>query len=218
MRAHTTLAFLLTVVLGTGAALAQKEGVAAEPKMDAKKAAAMEKYNEAMQKAATPGPEHEKLKSITGSYDVATKFWMDPAGPPQEMAGKSEIKMMYGDRYQVQDFSGTMMGQPFSGHSMMGYDVARKKYFSTWIDSTSTGMSIGEGTADKSGNVITFTTSMTDPRTGKVVKGKDIITINPDGTFTMEGWYPPITGGKPFKMMEITYTKRQAAAAPATTK
>jgi hypothetical protein len=47
--------------------------------MDPKKAAEMQKMMEAMQAYGALGPEHAKLKSMAGSWDVATKMWMEPA-------------------------------------------------------------------------------------------------------------------------------------------
>jgi hypothetical protein len=204
MRTRTTLVYLM-VILSAGVASAQKD-------VDSKKLAAMQKYMEAMQKAGTPGPEHEKLRALTGAYDVSVKFWSDPAAPPEEVSGKSDMKMMFGDRYHVQEFTANMMGQPFNGWGMMGYDNAAKKWFSLWIDSTSTALYRGEGTVDKSGNVITFVTEATDPMTGKVKKGKDVMTLHPDGSMTSEMWGPPPGGGKPMKTMEIRYTKSSAPA------
>ena len=41
-----------------------------------------------------------------------------------------------------------MMGMPFTGHGMRGYDNVSGKYWSTWNDSMSTGMMVSEGTCD----------------------------------------------------------------------
>ena len=40
-----------------------------------------------------------------------------------------------------------MMGQPFSGVGIDGYDNLRKKYVTTWIDTMGTGIFSMEGTA-----------------------------------------------------------------------
>jgi hypothetical protein len=202
MRALTMLV-VVAGLLGSATVMAQDA-----PAMDPKKAAEMQKVMDAMQRAGTPGPEHARLKAMAGTYDVATRYWMEPGAEPQEMNGKAELKMILGDRYQVQEFSGNIMGQPYSGHGLMGYDNVKKKYFSLWADSMSTGLYTGEGTADKEGRVFTMATQMTDPVTGKVQKGKDVMTLNPDGSMTSEMWAPARKGGKMFKMMELRYTKK----------
>jgi hypothetical protein len=99
-----------------------------------------------------------------------------------------------------------MMGQPFTGHGMQGYDNVTGKWWSTWNDSMSTGLMVSEGTCDDSG-ACTFTGSWNDP----VTKGKTTARMTTKWTspnvevFEM---YTPGPDGKEMKMMEITYTKR----------
>ena len=206
---------ILCAALGAGTAFAQDKpaappaaGAAAPaPAMDPKMAAEMKKHEEAMMKAGTPGPEHEKLKALAGTYDAKVTMWMDPKMPPMEMAGKSENKLILGGRFLQMDFSGTMMGQPFNGIGMLGYDNIKKKYTSSWMDSMSTSVYGGEGIADKEG-VITINTSMMDPVSGKAIKGRDVWKPGASG-YTFEMWGPPMGGkGKEVKHMEITYTKK----------
>lgn len=166
---------------------------------------------EAMQKFATPGPEHARLKAMTGTWTGAIKMWMDPAAPPMESTGTEEAKMILGDRYLQQDSKGSFMGQPYSGIGLTGYDNAKKKFVGTWIDNMGTGIMTTEGTCDAAGKVCTYETSMTDPMTGKVQKGKMVIRIESDTKHTME-MYGKGPNGKEFKMMEIVYTRKGVAA------
>lgn len=214
---RTMLGFI-ALSMYSAAALAQSGGAPAKPAdkaaptADSKPAPAAEpqmdpKMMEAMQKYATPGAEHAKLKSLAGSWDAKVTMWMDPKAPPMEMTGKSEMKMVLGDRYLMQEFSGNMMGMPFSGVGMVGYNNVLKKYQQVWVDNMSTGFINGEGGADKEG-VITFINSSTDPMKNKVVKGKDIWKIEGDKRIVSEMWGPPHKGGKDFKMLEIVYTRK----------
>jgi len=221
-----SLAMVLTVGLAAGTAFAQGTPAPAEakakpappadakaappagaPAMDPKKAAEMQKMMEAMQAYGALGPEHAKLKSMAGSWDVATKMWMEPGMPAQDIPGKAEMKTILGDHYLMQEFSATMMGQPFTGWAIIGYDNALKKYESIWVDSMGTGMMWAEGTASKDGNTINFTTEATDPMKKKIVKGREVIRFEGDKKHVLE-MYGPSMKGKEFKMMEITYTKK----------
>ena len=56
--------------------------------------------------------------------------------------------MILGDRVMVEEVKSQMMGQPFTGHGMSGYDNVSDKYWATWIDSMSTGVMTSEGTCD----------------------------------------------------------------------
>ncbi len=203
-----TKLLVLVMTLGAGTAFAQTPAGEA-PAMDPKKAAEMQKMMEAWQKFATPGPEHAKLKSLAGSYDIDVTFWMDPKGPPETSKAKAELKMIMGDRYLQQEVTGEMMGQPFNGMAITGYDNAKKKYVSTWIDSVGTGIFRSEGTADKSGNTINFQSEQTDPMTGKITKGRDIWKWDEAGNFTSEMWGKGPKGGKEYKQMEIKYSKKK---------
>jgi hypothetical protein len=198
----------LIAALGAGTAVAQDKPAAGAPAMDAKKAAEMQKYMEASVKAATPGPEHEKLKAMAGTFDVKTSMWVEPNKPPMESTGGTATnKMILGDRFLMQEFSGTFMGEPLNGMVISGYDNLKKKYTSMSIDSQMTSMLTGEGTAEKDGT-FTFSTDMIDVITGKVSKGK--VLVKPSGTgYTTEVWGPPKGGkGKHWKFMEMTFTKK----------
>jgi hypothetical protein len=196
-------------ILFLGTALSFSSSIAAAQSGDtAKMDPKMQKMMEAFQKYATPAEQHEALKKMAGTWTAAVKFWDDPKAPAQESTGTAVFKMVLGDRYLQEDYTGSMMGQPFTGMLFIGYDNAKKKYWSTWIDSMSTGIYRGEGTADKTGKVITFATEGTDPMTGKVKKGRDVITIESDTKHTLEMYGKGPAGGKEFKMMEIVYTKK----------
>lgn len=225
---RTTLGFL-AVSLFSSVALAQSGGAPAKPEPakpepakaePAKPAAtaaakppegappAMDpKEMEAMMKYGTPGAEHQKLKSLAGSWDVQIKFWADPKAPPMEMKGKSEMKMVLGDRYLVNEFSGDMGGQPFSGIGYVAYNNVLKKYEQVWMDSQSTGFITGSGPAGKDGS-ITFTNTSTNSLRNKTDKSRDVWRIEGDKKIVSEMWMPPAKGGKEFKQLEITYTRK----------
>lgn len=214
---RTVLGFFAMSLFSAGAAFAQSGGAApakpadapaaadkaappAAPPMDAKVMEAMEKY-------ATPGPEHAKLKALAGSWDVKVTFWMDPKAKPEEFTGKTEFKSLLGDRYIMQEFSGTVMGMPFNGIGLVGYNNALKKYEQVWIDSMSTGFITGAGAADKEGT-ITFAQQSTNPLKNRIDKGKDVWRIEGDKKIVSEMWGPPPKGGREYKMMEIVYTRK----------
>lgn len=211
-----SIAFLVCTLLASTPALAQapkETKPAAEAKApaapaapDPKQAAAMEKMMQAWQAFATPGPEHQRLKAQSGNWTAAVKMWMDPKAPPQETTGTATFKSILGDHYQLQEFTGTMMGQPFNGWNINGYDNGRKKWITFWIDSMGTGFFTGEGTADASGKVITFDTQATDPMTKKISKGRQVLRLESDTKMVVEMFEKK--AGKDVRMMEIVYTKK----------
>lgn len=196
------LAFLIVIAaLAIGADEKAKKTTPAAGKMDEKA------MMEMMAKYSTPGPEHKKLEAMVGTWDTAAKMWMDPSAAPQESKGVAENKMVLGGRYLEQNFEGTMMDQPFTGKGYTGYDLYKKQYVSTWMDSMGTMIMSATGNTDPSGK-LTMTGSMDDYMTGKKMDFKETMTMVDNDHQTFEMW---MTGpdGKMFKTLEIQYTRRK---------
>src|SRR5688572_28248554 len=87
-----------------------------------------------------PGPEHQQLAKLVGTWDVACKMWMQPDAPPVDSKGSETFTTVFEGRFLQAKFEGSMMGQPFTGYSTMGYDRSAKRYVTTWHDSISTGL------------------------------------------------------------------------------
>ena len=163
---------------------------------------------ELMAKYSTPGPEHKALEQFVGTWDTNAKMWHAPGTPPQESTGTAENKMALGGRFLEQHFEGTMMGQPFSGMGYTGYDLYKKQYVGNWMDSMGTTIMNSTGKADSSGKTMTFTGTMDDYMAKKTMPFKEVIKVVDNDHHTFEMWYPG-PDGKMFKMMEITYTRKQ---------
>ena len=162
---------------------------------------------EAMAKYSTPGPEHKALEQFVGTWDANVKMWMAPGAPPQESTGTAENKMALGGRFLEQHYEGTFMNQPFTGMGYTGYDLYKKQYIGTWMDSMGTSIMNSTGTADASGTM-TFTGKMDDPVAKKTQPFKETMRVVDNDHHVFEMWSPG-PDGKMFKMMEITYTRKQ---------
>ena len=198
IRKHTISITVLTLLLASP--LAAQE--AAAPQMTPEMQAMME----AFQKAGTPGAEHQTLASMAGTYDLAIKSWHTPGGEPTTDTGTATRKMVLGNRVMVEDVTSQMMGQPFSGHGMHGYDNTTGKYWATWNDNMSTGVMVSEGTCDTK-LTCTYTGSYHDPVTKKPQPSR-MTSRWTDKTTEVFEMYGPGPDGKETKMMEITYKKR----------
>ena len=171
-----------------------------DKQMDPK--AMMELYK----KMATPGEPHKMLTSLAGSWTTKTKSWIMPGKPPVETTGTAEIKTLLDGRYIYQEFHGEMMGQPFSGIGIDGYDNVRKKYVTAWIDTMGTGIFLMEGTASPDGKTITLHGQHAEPGGGQMKHRAIWKIIDKDHqTFDMYGTHH---GQKEMKMMEITYKRK----------
>ncbi|MFZ7124821.1 MAG: DUF1579 domain-containing protein [Desulfobacterales bacterium] len=158
------------------------------------------------QKLAVPGEPHKMLGKLAGSWNTRTLGWMDPDQPPMEGTGTCEQKMLLGGRYLQQEYASEMMGTPFAGINLIGYDNYTRKYVSTWIDSMSTGIYYFEGTASDDGRTITQECRYDDPVRGPMT-WRSVTRIVNDDTLEFEMFLTPETG-KEEKMMEMTVTRK----------
>lgn len=164
--------------------------------------AMMEMY----QKLATPGEPHKLFATLAGSWTTTTKEWMEPGKPPTESTGTAEMKMLLDGRFLYQEYTGNMMGQPFSGVGIDAYDNMTKKYMTAWMDTMGTGIFMMEGTASADGKTITLRGSHPEPGGGKMTHRAVWKIVNNDTqTFDMYGAHH---GGKEMKVLEITYTRK----------
>ena len=208
----SSLFFLLVLLLAPFVARA-----ADKPKPTPKPAApaaapAAAADQDAMMKAwmdfATPGPAHKLLEEFAGSWDVKSKVWMMPGAPPTETAGTSENKMILGGRYLEQHYEGTMMGGPFSGVGVTGFDNYERKVVSTWIDSMGTGILTMTGNLDMAGKIITSWGLMNDPAEKRTMKAKSVVTWVDADHHKYEAWHEG-PDGKLLKDLEISYTRKK---------
>lgn len=184
---------------------AQKE-TAAPKDADKQTQAMMEAY----QRVATPGEPHKRMADMAGSFDAATRMWMQPGATPTEGKGKSENKLIWEGRFLQQEYKGEMMGKPFTGMGMTGYDNAKKKYVGSWADSMGTGLMYSEGAMDAAGKVLTMTTDLVDPMTGKKTRQRSVTRVESADRHVFE-MYERDKSGKEWKSLEIVYTRAPKA-------
>lgn len=158
-----------------------------------------------MMKYAGPGPQHEKLKAMVGTWDATVKTWMGPGEPTVEK-GVMKNAMTLGGRLLESNYTGTYQGQTFDGLGLTGYDLKAGKLRSFWTDSGSTSWSIMEGSMSDDGMELASTGTM-DGMDGKPMSVRTETKIEgPDKhVYTMYG----TVQGKEVRMMEITYDRKK---------
>jgi hypothetical protein len=157
--------------------------------------------------AGTPGEFHKKLDAFVGNWKGVSKFWMDPSQEPEASEATMTVTWILGGRFLKQEYKGEVMGQPFEGLGLWGYDNLKKKYTASWADNMTTAIMSELGTCDASGKTFTLIGSHDDPMTGKAVAVKSITRIINKDKHVLE-MYEPGPDGKMFKNLEITYTRK----------
>jgi hypothetical protein len=151
-----------------------------------------------------PGPEHQQLATRTGVWDVACSFWMKPDEPVTETKGSMTYSSIFDGKYLQGEFTATMMGKPFVGHSIDGYNTVTKQYESVWYDTMGSSITSLSGPSSGNGKTVTYSGEMTCPMNGHV-QLRHVETHQSNDQFSVLAYH--IKDGKERKVMEFQYTR-----------
>ncbi len=155
----------------------------------------------------TPGEVHKMIASANGEWSGAITMWMDAKTPPTQSTGTVTNEMIMGGRYQLSKTTCMMMGMPFEGMSLLGYDNAKKIFTSTWIDNFGTGTMTLEGTWNAATRSIEFKGKAVDPMTGKDMAVKELVKFTDNDNQEMQMY--EMRNGTEIKTMEIKFTRKK---------
>jgi len=156
--------------------------------------------------AGTPGPAHKALQALVGDWKAEVKCWMDPAGSPEITQGTAKAKLAFNGRFLEEEFHGQMMGKPFTGKTLLGFDNTKQTFNSVWLSDTQTSIFTSEGKGDNGYKVITLEGKANCPATGRRdIPMKTVLRVlNPD-----KHVFEMFDGSKAnAKTMEITYSRQ----------
>lgn len=122
-----------------------------------------------------PTPEHARLESGLGRWNVKCTYFMDPSQPPMVCDAVETVEPV-GPFWTVSLFESEFMGMPFRGRSTLGYDPQKKKWVGTWVDSMSPSMFVMEGGYDAAGKVLTMHCRGPHMATGEMVDFRCVTT------------------------------------------
>ena len=138
------------------------------------------KAMEAYTRAGAVTANHEALKYFVGSWKVEANMWAAPGAPPTESVNANMGEVILGGRYVRLTYKGEMMGQPFEGLQISGYDNIAKAYTTFWIDNSSTSFYLLKGTYDAAKQTYTFTGRWADPLGGETPVRMIVKIVSPD--------------------------------------
>jgi hypothetical protein len=148
--------------------------------------------------------EHEQLHKDIGEWEATILSSAAPGQQPTAEKGTERVIATCNGRWLWSDFKGQIMGAPFEGHGLVGYDPTSKQYVSLWIDSMSPAAGKTLGTFDATKNAYTFAGSCVDP-TGKPMTMNEVLTWKDADTKVLKMEFKT---GAETSQMEISY-KRQ---------
>ena len=160
---------------------------------------------------AMPTEHHKLLGKLVGNWDLAVKYRMNSEAPVVESEGTCLRRWILGRRFVLEEFDGGNLGLPFQGLAIYGYDAFADKYTSVWVDTTSTAVTTSSGTCRDECKLIAFTGRHGDPWSGTMRNSHGVTRLESDDRHVLE-LYEPDSGGREFKVLEITYTRATAAS------
>ncbi len=211
MNARKSLIAVIAVgacVAGARLALSQDTTVKTPegmPDMSPEDMAAMQEY----MKLTQPGEPHKLLKSYVGTWDTVTKIWMGgPGSEPMTSTGSSVFTSVLGSRWIKEEHTGTMMGMPYEGVGMMGYDNYKNLYVSTWFSNMGTEMLQMSGARNPKTGVVTMYGTMDEPQIG--VHGRTVkYVMTPQDADHYTFSIIDLHAGDDYKVIELSYSRRK---------
>lgn len=165
--------------------------------------------NKAWMESLKLGEAHKMLAKGAGTWDADVTMWMTNGEPPMQSKSTSVTTMLFGGLYQQSKHHGNMMGMPFEGMSITGYDNVKKEYTSTWIDNMGTGIFVATGNWDEATKSLNLSGTMKNPVNGLDCTVREVFRFPDDNTQILEFYGPDRKTGKEFKSMEIKYTRKK---------
>ncbi|MBZ0265671.1 DUF1579 domain-containing protein, partial [bacterium] len=168
----------------------------------------MAKMQQMMMEMGTPGEGHKVLDRMVGSWEITQK--MHGMGEtPMESKGSAEIQWILGGRWIQQNLSADMMGKPFNGMGLIGYDNFKNAYVTAWVDDMSTSLWYATGWYNKKYDLIEQYGQMDEYMTNESDRtARHVIRFKDEDKFIYE-IHDPHIGGENTLVLEITYSRKK---------
>ena len=181
------------------AVLERPEDKSGAGKLDTDKAEMMKK----MEAAGTPGPAHKALEAFVGNWKAEVKCWCEPGAAPNVSQATAKASWTLNGHFLEEEFHGEMMGKPFTGRSLMGYDNIKQTFNTVWVSDMQTSILTSEGKGENGNKVITLAGKSNCPATGrKDIPIKTVFRVLSPDKYVFEMFNDSA------KTMEITYTRK----------
>lgn len=199
--------WITSCVLVTGLMLAAVPVKAQDDKGTLGGGADQEAMMKEWHKWTDPSAMHKHLEKLAGNWNVVMKLTMDPSAPPMESKGTCTNTLVIGGRWVRQEYKGEMMGMPYEGMGMVGYDNFRKEFVCNWTDNMTTAMLRLTGACNEQGTEFNLTGTMDEPMSGeRDKKFRHVWKFSGMDAYSME-MFDNIPGKGEVKVMELALTR-----------
>jgi hypothetical protein len=122
--------------------------------------------------------ELQVLHKDIGEWQATLKM-SAPGMPASEDRCTERVISTCDGRWLWSDFRGNVMGMPFEGHGLIGYDTQKNEYVSYWIDSMTPALARTTGTFDPTKRAYVLTGASVD-QAGQPMKIRQVLTWKGD--------------------------------------
>ena len=152
------------------------------------------------------GPEHARLTTMCGTWDVEITFWFKPGGPGLTTKGTSTIRPLFDGLFVEERIEGALNSTPFTTLAWTGFNIATHQYEATRIASTNSIRIAETGAYDE--KTRTFELKADYPMAGETWRQRTV--IQPTSADAMIATSYLSFGQVPeWKAVEIKYTRRK---------
>jgi len=131
----------------------------------------------AQERQLTKPIELDALKATVGVWDAEIEVWAQGPDSPSIKFKGVETNRGYGDYWIASDFDSEYMGQTMKVHSIVGYDLEKKKMVGTVIDHGAYSASM-IGNYDKDSKTTSWTTNAKSATGDPMVQKTSIVQTN----------------------------------------
>jgi hypothetical protein len=150
-----------------------------------------------------PRAEHKILNLFAGGWKAESLYKDEDMGEFKAL-GRETSELVCTGKWLVQDLEAEVLGAPYRGHGILGFDPNKRRYVGVWIDDQLDHLSLSEGSWDRDARQLTMYAQTRD-RYGKPAAQKMVTTFRDDGTRHEEVFIA--TGGEETSIYETVYER-----------
>ena len=156
---------------------------------------------------AAPGEEHKELAKVAGEWHAENTYYT----PQGEVVSKDAetARVVMNGWFVETDYSGSMMGKPWKGRSVTGFDQHTKEYVVVWYSEMGSAISVHRGKKCPKGIIHLYGQTF-NPMAGKVVPS--LMQMHPtdeSGKHKFEMYWSNEAKEPVTKLMSIVYTRKE---------
>ncbi|MEM1449362.1 MAG: DUF1579 domain-containing protein [Planctomycetota bacterium] len=150
-----------------------------------------------------PGAEHERLARQVGVWKVDCTYHQ--GGEPMQIEATETVEA-FGGFYTEATFEANMMGAPFRGRAVLGFEPATGEYVGTWYDTMVPQLFTFRGTFDAAGKGLSMRAEGQDFWSGAPAAYRTVEEHRDDGSRHFE-MFMQVEGQPEMKLFTYVYTR-----------